>query len=71
MIALQKNLEDLEVLLSSLEVPMNILCLTEIWLKESDNNNEIYKISEFHSTLANNRLTRGGGTIMNFNMLIP
>ena len=61
--SLKKHHEDVEALLSSLESPINLLCLTETWLREIDDVN-LFKITGFHTIITNTRKTRGGGTMI-------
>ena len=61
--SLRKHHEDLEALLSSLESPINLLCLTETWLREIDDVN-LFKITGFYTIITNTRKTRGGGTMI-------
>ena len=61
--SLKKHHEDVEALLSGLESPINLLCLTETWLREIDDVN-LFKITGFHTIITNTRKTRGGGTMI-------
>ena len=61
--SLKKHHEDVEALLSSLESPINVLCLTETWIREIDDVN-LFKITGFHTIITNTRKTRGWGTMI-------
>ena len=58
--SLKKYHEDVEALLSSLESPINLLCLTETWLREIDDV-ILFKITGSHTIITNTRKTRGEG----------
>ena len=61
--SLKKHLEDLEALVSSLESPPDILCLTETWLSENDNP-QSFLVNGYKSILSKNRDSKGGGVMV-------
>ena len=72
--SLKKHYEDIEALLSLESPTINVLCFTEKWLTETDNE-KIFSFKGFITILSNNRKTRVGGTMIqlgeNVNLIEP
>ena len=72
--SLKKHHEDIEALLSLESPTINVLCFTETWLTETDNE-KMFSFKGFNTIFSNNRKTRGGGTMIqlgeNVNLIEP
>ena len=56
----RKNFEDLEALVHCLESPPDFLCLTETWLRPSDDEN-CFLVKGYHQCSSFTRNYKGGG----------
>ena len=62
--SLKKHYADVEALLSGLESPQpRILCFSETWLEDSDNN-LLYQLPGYNGVISSSRITRRGGGSM-------
>ena len=51
--SLKKHQSDLEALIHSLESPPNVICLTEIWLIDNDNNDSLLVPGYYKNAIKN------------------
>ncbi len=61
--SLRKHQVDLEALLSNLESPPSIVCLTETWLN-NDDDEQGFRVSGYKSVISKPRGSRGGGVMV-------
>ena len=59
----KKNYRELEALVTSLESPTEILCLTETWLSDSEEY-ENYRVCGYKEYSEKNRVYTGGGVMI-------